>query len=145
MQHINAAGIAKKLNIYFANNKDPEIRGLFAFVSKKEKENSEILDDWYVQIGVKGSCDDCLGGGCSPPQQPDCPANDPSFPFNIFTAPICFICKLPIFRKLESADKEPHKIDGNVVCEDCFKKAEGDVIENSGGLGYVPPKGIIKK
>ncbi|MBU3924813.1 hypothetical protein KJ854_02665 [Patescibacteria group bacterium] len=31
----------------------------------------------------EGSCGECRGGGCSPMQKPDCPANSPDFPANV--------------------------------------------------------------
>lgn len=34
------------------------------------------------ELTGKGPCGECLGGGCSPPQQPDCLANSPNFPAN---------------------------------------------------------------
>ena len=144
MQYTIAIKLQKVLNNdLIAHSDDEECKGLFASVFKSNRFNLKIIDDWNVGIFKEGSCGDCLGGGCFPPQKPNCPANDPCFPLNIFTASICSICKLPIFRKLESADKKPDKIDGKLVCEDCFKKAEGEIIENNGGLGYVPSR--VKK
>ncbi len=35
------------------------------------------------ELMSKGSCGECRGGGCYPPQKPDCPANSHYFPANV--------------------------------------------------------------